>query len=48
MALARTIKNKAEATCRRGDLPETYREFMDTWTRYAISGAASIFEFHAT
>ncbi|OYU35257.1 site-specific integrase [Novosphingobium sp. PASSN1] len=34
MALAHTIKNKAEAAYRRGDLFEKRRELMDAWAAY--------------
>ncbi len=37
MALAHTIKSKAEAAYRRGDLLEKRRELMETWTRF-VSG----------
>jgi integrase len=34
MALAHTIKNKAEAAYRRGDLFEMRRALMDDWQRF--------------
>jgi integrase len=37
MALAHTIRNKAEAAYRRGDLLEKRRALMDTWCDYAAS-----------
>jgi integrase len=37
MALAHTIKNKAEAAYRRGDLLEKRRALMETWCDYAAS-----------
>jgi integrase len=37
MALAHTIKNKAEAAYRRGDLLEKRRALMETWCGYVVS-----------
>jgi integrase len=37
MALAHTIKNKAEAAYRRGDLLEKRRALMETWCNYVVS-----------
>ena len=34
LALAHTIKNKAEAAYRRGDQLERRRELMERWTKY--------------
>lgn len=39
MALAHTIKNKAEAAYRRGNLLERRRALMDDWAHYIIGGA---------
>jgi integrase len=38
MALAHTIKNKAEAAYRRGDLLQKRREVMDAWGAYVAGG----------
>jgi hypothetical protein len=37
MALAHTIKNKAEAAYRRGDLLDRRRDLMATWAAFATS-----------
>jgi hypothetical protein len=37
MALARVIKDKAEAACRRGDLLDKRRALMDAWSAYVAS-----------
>lgn len=41
MALAHTIKNKAEAAYRRGDLMDKRRELMQAWADYLDAPAAS-------
>lgn len=38
MALAHTVKNKAEAAYRRGDMLERRRPLMDDWTSYCGNG----------
>ena len=40
MALAHTIKNKAEAAYRRGDLLEKRRRLMKDWAQFCAEGAA--------
>ena len=44
MALAHTIKNKAEAAYRRGDLLEKRRRLMETWSQFVSSGASTLVE----
>ncbi|MEM9224187.1 MAG: tyrosine-type recombinase/integrase [Pseudomonadota bacterium] len=41
MALAHTIKNKAEAAYRRGDLLEKRRELMEAWAAWCAGGDGS-------
>lgn len=42
MALAHTIKNKAEAAYRRGDLLEKRRRLMEAWANYAASKGGNV------
>lgn len=47
MALAHTIKNKAEAAYRRGDLLEKRRELMATWASFVVAASGKINPFRA-
>ena len=47
MALAHTIKSKAEAAYRRGDLLEKRRELMATWAKYIASTSADVVTLRA-
>jgi len=47
MALAHTIKNKAEAAYRRGDLLEKRRELMATWASFVVAASGKIVPFRA-
>lgn len=47
MALAHTIKDKAEAAYRRGDLFEKRRALMDAWAAFAARAPAEIVPLHA-
>jgi hypothetical protein len=42
MALAHTIKDKAEAAYRRGDLLEKRRELMATWAAFSTAADADV------
>lgn len=42
MALAHTIKNKAEAAYRRGDLLSKRRQLMEAWAQFVLGGSAEI------
>jgi integrase len=42
MALAHTIKNKAEAAYRRGDLLDKRRDLMTTWARFVSSSPGKV------
>jgi integrase len=46
MALAHTIKDKAEAAYRRGDLLDKRRSLMNAWAAYATSQAGDIIRLH--
>ena len=47
MALAHTIKNKAEAAYRRGDLLDKRRDLMETWAKYVSAKPADIVTLRA-
>lgn len=47
MALAHTIKNKAEAAYWRSDLLEKRRELMSTWAAFAESKGADVVPLRA-
>ena len=47
MALAHTIRDKAEAAYRRGDLFDKRRQLMDAWTIYATASGSKIIELPA-
>ncbi len=47
MALAHTIKSKAEAAYRRGDLLEKRRELMATWAKYIAATPADVVTLRA-
>jgi integrase len=47
MALAHTIKSKAEAAYRRGDLLDKRRELMATWAKYIASTSADVLTLRA-
>jgi integrase len=47
MALAHTIKSKAEAAYRRGDLLEKRRELMATWAKYIAATSAQVVTLRA-
>lgn len=47
MALAHTIKNKAEAAYRRGDLLEKRRELMATWAKFLAATPAEVVTLRA-
>jgi integrase len=47
MALAHTIKNKAEAAYRRGDLLEKRRELMTAWANYTAAMSAGVIALQA-
>ena len=44
MALAHTIKDKAEAAYRRGDLLDKRRQLMEAWSFFVTSGTAEIIQ----
>ena len=48
MALAHSIKDKAEAAYRRGDLFEKRRKVMAAWERFCLPKSAEIVQFTAT
>lgn len=48
MALAHTIKNKAEAAYRRGDLLDKRRELMETWARFVTAEQAQVVAIRAS
>lgn len=47
MALAHTIKNKAEAAYRRGDLLDKRRDLMETWAKFMSAKSAEIVTLRA-
>lgn len=47
LALAHTIRNKAEAAYRRGDLLDKRRELMATWSAFATSTRADVIALRA-
>lgn len=47
MALAHTIRDKAEAAYRRGDLFEKRRQLMDAWASYVTAASADVIELPA-
>jgi integrase len=47
MALAHTIKDKAEAAYRRGDLLERRRDLMVAWSAFAASEPAKVVALRA-
>jgi hypothetical protein len=47
MALAHTIKDKAEAAYRRGDLIDKRRQLMNAWAAYATANSANVVPLRA-
>ena len=47
MALAHTIRDKAEAAYRRGDLFDKRRQLMDAWSSYATASGSAVIELPA-
>ena len=47
MALAHTIRDKAEAAYRRGDLFEKRRQLMDAWASYVMAAGGDVIELPA-
>ena len=47
MALAHTIRDKAEAAYRRGDLFDKRRQLMDAWSIYATASGSAVIELPA-
>jgi integrase len=47
MALAHTIRDKAEAAYRRGDLFDKRRQLMDAWSTYATASGSAVIELPA-
>jgi len=47
MALAHTIKSKAEAAYRRGDLLDKRRDLMETWSRFVTGHNGDVVQLRA-